>query len=147
MMVLQYVDVKRFTSYVREFGSAALFAMMVISTIFFARYVVTAWIEQGPRRVWRRFYNYENKAAIALLTTFIGAAVKNGAALIALHWQNADEHPHTLVLAGFYTAGTLVALWGMICLMRALSRYDWARGTWLVLAFVALAFGAAFVAS
>lgn len=141
------IDVREFTAYVREFGSAALFAMLLISILFFGRYVVGAWMDQGPTKAWRRFYTYENKAAIALLTTFTGAAMKNSAALLVLHWQNSGQHPQSLGVAGVYTVGTLVALWGMICLMRALSRYEWPRGRWIMLVAIALAFGAAFVAS
>lgn len=141
------VDVHVFTAHVREFGSAALFAMLVISVLFFTRYVIVAWSDMGQQRTWRRFYTYENKAAIALLTTFFGASIKNGAALVVLHWQNAHQNPQSLTLAAFYAVGTLVALWGMICLMRALSRYEWPPRRWLVLAFFALAFGAVFLVS
>jgi hypothetical protein len=34
-----------------------------------------------------------------------------------------------------------VSLWGLICLMRALSRYDWRRSTWAWLAIGSLIFG------
>src|SRR5690348_5574515 len=96
------VNVRVVTEYVREFGSAALFAMLVACTIFFVWYVATAWATQASRKGWRGFYTYENKAAIALLTTFVGAAVKNGAALVALHWQIRGQHPQSFALAFFY---------------------------------------------
>lgn len=140
------VNVREFTAYVREFGSAALFAMFVFSTLFFANYVLRAWRDQGPTRKWRAFYTYENKAAIAWLTCSLGETIRSGMAILVLHWQNAGTGAHSLWVATLYAVGALVSLWGLICLLRALSRYAWPRYRWLLLVLMALLFGAVFVA-
>lgn len=133
------------TGHVREFGTASLFAMLVLSTCFFGAYVGRAWLELDRSRRWPRFCTYENKAAIAWLTACLGAAVKNGAALLALHLENAGEPSDSSLISIGYLVGTFVCLWGMVCLMRALSRYDWPRGTWPTMVIGALAFAVIFV--
>lgn len=138
-----------YTLQIREFGSAALFAMLVVSTLFFGFYVGRAWLEIGDvwslRRRWRLFYGDVNKAAIGWLTTSFGATVKNGAALWVLHLQAGGHNQVSAAVPVLYLVGTMLALWGMVCLMHALTRGSWYRGQWSLMIIGALAFGAAWV--
>jgi len=136
------MELTAFTMMVREFGTASLFAMLIVTVVFFSFYLCRAWREFGPRRTWDRFYTDVNQAAIGWLTTCIGGVMKNGASLIALHAQNAGAPRHLpAFVPALYITGTLIGLWGMICLMHALSRGTWYRGQWTVMIIGALLFG------
>lgn len=140
-----------YTLQIREFGSAALFAMLIVSTLFFGFYIDRSWGEIGNMMPlgtrWRIFYGDVNKAAIGWFTTSLGATIKNGAALWVLHAQIEREQEVSAAVPVLYLVGTLLALWGMVCLMHALTRNGWCRGQWTVMILAALAFGAAFVLS
>lgn len=135
-----------FTEQVREFGTASLFAILLVSTIFFGSYLFRAWKETpGRGGRWPRFYTDANRAAIGWLTASGGATLKNGAALFALRAQIEHRAVPSSAIPAAYVAGTLLALWGMICLMHALSRGEWHRSQWGLMIGMALVFGAAFV--
>lgn len=135
----------RFTVEVREFGTGALFAMLVVSTLFFGFYLTRTWHELSDMRLrvrTRIFYSDVNRAAIGWFTASLGATIKNGAALVVLHAQASQHHEVSALVPVFYIAGMLLALWGMVCLMHALTRGSWYRGQWTAMIAGALVFAA-----
>lgn len=134
------------TLQIREFGTASLFAMLVVSTLFFAFYLIREWREAGPwSGRYKRFRTDANQAAIGWFTASLGAVLKNGAALWVLHVSTSGHHTVSTIVPLLYIAGTLIALWGMVCLMHALTRGSWYRGQWTFMIGGALAFGAAWI--
>lgn len=131
--------------YVREFGTAALFAIFVVSALFFWFYLVRGWRQAAGEQRWRALHTDVNQAAIGWFTASVGELLRSGAALLVF---NRFEHGYNSIPVSIsitYVIGTLVCLWGMICLMRALSHGEWCRGMWTGLIVGALVFGAAFV--
>ena len=121
-----------------EAGNGTLFIMLGMAACYFLYYLRRAWAETGT---WRNFRSYENKSALALFTIFSNAALKTGATWWAIHVHRHGEHygPAVSVL---FIVGTVGILWGVICLLRAMSRYDWPRYMWFLMVAGSLAFGA-----
>ena len=135
------------TPQINEAGNGALLVMSVFAAGYFALYLLRAWRElENHRPFWRKFhyfYTYENKAALAMLTISGGGALKCWS---EWYWLHAKNHPDghspdsSLVLIAF-GVGTAIAVWGFVCLIRALSRYEWKPWTWIALSIFAVGFG------
>lgn len=131
---------------VNEAGNGALVALLVTAALFFAFYLFRSWRDLPVSMRLRDLYTYENKAVIALLTLTVGLSIKVGAEWWWFHLKNNGMNPNYPVLLPAFLVGTLTSVWGLICLMSAISRYDWPRGRWAWLAVAAIAFGVAFAA-
>ena len=131
---------------VNEAGNGALVALLVTAAVFFLLYLFRSWRDLPINMRLRDLYTYENKAVIALLTLTVGLSIKVGAEWWWFHLRNNGLNPNYPVLLPAFLVGTLTAIWGLICLMSAISRYDWPRGRWAWLAVAAIAFGIAFAA-
>jgi len=121
-------------------GNGAIMFMLAIAIVFFSILLRREWNGRDQARGWRSIYTPENKAAVAMMTIACGLALKIGSVwwpVVLRSWDYDMQVPAMVP----NVAGTLVTLWGFICLMRALSRYDWSRRTWLWLAGAAILFG------
>jgi hypothetical protein len=128
---------------VSEIVNGTLTALFAVSTLFFVSYLARAWRERDYS-LGATFYTYENKTALALLTTFVGMGVKTGAAWWAIHLYTHQQPTSYPLLTSGIIGGTMLSVWGVICLIRALSREDWSRGTWVWIAAGSFAFGLLF---
>lgn len=131
-----------------EFGNGMLFAMFIICDVFFFLYVVRKLRGFAAARYswqgWTEFYNDENKAAIAWLTMSVGMTMKQWAAWWSLHLHTHGLKPNFPILTTTFLVGTFMGVWGLICLLRALSRYDWPVWIWGGLIVASVAFSGIF---
>lgn len=123
-----------FTPQLNEVGDGFLLMMFFFAAIYFVFYLWRAWRENV------KFYTYENKTALALLTVSSGMVIKVGIEWWWLHIRNNGDRAEYPLLVPLFITGTLVASWGLICLLRSLSRYEWPKFIWLALVAVAFAF-------
>ncbi len=122
-----------------EAVTGALLAAFICMAAFMMLYLSRAWRESHVPGM--RFYTYENKAAIALAMVACGMALNVFAAWWSIH-RRIEQHPEISVwLTAVYIVGGLQALWGLLCLLRALSRYDWPSWRWAVLSIIVLCCG------
>ena len=126
---------------VNEAGNGALVVLLVTAAMFFAIYLFRSWRDLPETMKFQTLYTYENKAVIALLTLTIGLSIKVGAEWWWFHLRNNGMNPNYPVLLPAFLVGTLMSIWGLICLMRAISRYDWPKWRWAWIAIAAIAFG------
>lgn len=129
---------------INQIGTGALLAMIIFGIMYVLAYLARAWRNRPPYATIPIFYSYANKAAFALLTTFTGFAVKTGAG-----WWSAVLIKHGAdgtfaLLEPMAVVGTGLSLWGIVCLLRSLTPYEWRHQTWLVLAIGAVIFGILF---
>jgi len=115
-----------------------LLVMLLFTTGYFVFYLFR---EFRTRRNWRAFHNSENNAAIALLTIMLGLLMKNGAEWWWFHLHNKGQVSQWPILVPMLVGGTLISVWGLICLLRTLARHDWPRWVWALLTLIAVAFG------
>lgn len=124
-----------------EACSGAVFLMMVFFVVFLAFWLLKEYRHNPLKRL---FDSYEFKAAFGMFTMFCGLAAKNGVNWWYLHIRNQGQLVNYPIMLPIFIAGTLVSLWGMVCLMRALAPYEWGSTRWIWLAFFAVAFGISF---
>lgn len=119
-------------------ANGVLLAMFFVSLWVFSVYLIDAWQKADD---WKSFYDSDaNTAALSLLILSSGMVVKQVAAVWALNLLKNDLKPDPLVVPVF-VGGTLISIWGLGCLLKALSRNDWPRWTWLALVGGALVLG------
>lgn len=130
---------------INEAANGTMFVMLGFSALFFALYLLRAKRESGGRR-WRVVIKYDdNKTALALFTVLTGAAVKDGALWWALFFRIHGGEGKPALVTMVFLVGSMITIWGLICLMRTLSHYDWNRWAWAFLAMSAVVFGIASV--
>ena len=121
-----------------EAGSGAVFLMTLFFAIFLATWLYNTWKKNPKRHIFR---TYEVKAAFGLFTMFCGLTAKVGAEWWFLHLKNQGQNVSYPIMVPLFVFGTLVSLWGMVCLMRSLAPYEWGATRWFWLFICALAFG------
>ena len=130
-----------------EAGNGALFVMLLFGVAYMGKFVgdrIIEWYGWHGMTNRAKFATHTNKAAIGILTMFVGFAIKSGASWWALHVINDGGKAPAIVLTPLFVVGTLIGLWGVVCTIRALTPYEWRRYTWLWLTGGAIAFGVAF---
>ena len=126
-----------------EAGNGTLLIMLAVVAGYFIFYLRRSWVEvpgESWTHRWRRFYTYENKSALALFTIFSNASLKTGATWWAIHIHRHGDHYGAFVSA-LFVVGTIGILWGVVCLLRAMARYDWPRYRWVLMIAGSLVFG------
>lgn len=121
-----------------EAGVGTLLAMFAIKAGYMIFYLIRAWHEASTIHA---FYSYENKAALAMFTIAIGMVPALFALWWPLHHRSEIGSIYGMVFAPIFVSGVLISVWGLICLLRSLSRYEWPRWLWLLLAAGAITFG------
>ena len=126
---------------INEAGNAALVVMLIFGGAYLVDFLYRRW-QAGDDL----YTNYTNKAALGILTVFMGFMIKSAAAWWSLHIINTTNTPinNTTVMVAFIV-GTLMGLWGVICTVRALAPYEWRRWTWWWMIGGLIAFGSIFV--
>lgn len=128
---------------VLEAVTGALMAAFLLKFVMGVLYLRREW--RIHRLMGRPFYSYEHKAGIALTTISMGMTINVGASWWAVHRRMLGElsgFGTSMVITGLYVAGALWAIWGLICLMRALTPYSWWRSAWVWTTGFSVGFGA-----
>jgi len=130
--------------WLNEAVNGALVAMLAVTSSVLALALLRAWRDMMPGMKFRDLYTYENKATIALLTLSAGLMLKVGTEWWWFHLKNKGMSPNYPLLLPAFLLGSGMSVWGLICLVRAISRYDWPQWRWVWLAIGAVAFGIVF---
>ena len=129
-----------------EAGNGVLLIMFFFAAIFFTFYIIRAWRETGGNGSikWQLFRTDENKTAIAFLTVSVGMTIKVATEWWWFHLVNHGLKFQYPILVPAFIIGTLTSAWGLLCLLRVLTRYDWSPWTWTWMTIAALMFGIGF---
>jgi hypothetical protein len=125
---------------VLEAGDGALLFMFMVAVAFFGSYIIRA-LAMTKARTRQKFYRPEIKAGIAFLTIFSGMELAIGTDWWSLHLENRGAHVTWPIFIPLYVIGVLLALWGTICSVRALTGGSWPPFRWFWIAALAVAFG------
>jgi hypothetical protein len=135
----------RFTPMINEAGNGALLAMATAMLVFLMLYISRSWNDRPLYQDFASFHrSYENRAALGMSTFFFGFCLKEGSEWWFLHLKAHGHTPDYPLIIWAFIIGTLTSLWGMTCLLAALSRYDWGANRWILIGAAALIFGVTF---
>ena len=125
------------TPQIDEAGNGILAAYCLAAALFSMNYLLRARRQLG---VTRKLWTYENKAAVGMFTMFVGLSIKLSSEWWYLHLISHGHHANYPLLLPLFLVGTLTSVWGLFCLLRSLSRFDWNPYAWTAgaLAIVAL---------
>lgn len=121
-----------------EAGVGTLLAMYAIKVAYMAYYLTREWKESAS---FKDFYRYENKAAFAMMTVATGMVLMLFSMLVPMYLHSHAQSINAARFVPSFVAGVGVAVWGLMCLLRALSRYDWPNSLWIVVGISAISFG------
>ena len=121
------------TPKIDEVGNGVLAAYCMVAVVFAGSYLARARREVGTIR---KLWTYENKAAVGMFTMFTGLSMKLGAEWWYLHLVSHGKHLSYPLMLPLFLLGTGISVWGLFCLLRSISRYDWNPYLWTTSAIV-----------